>query len=106
MANFDQNILLEAHNAFSGQGISLKHEEKCGCFYCLEIFFSSEIVDWSDDKNGRTAWCPECGIDSILLESSGFPITLDFMEAMHRHWFYSEEMHPDINAVRNRGQGK
>jgi len=61
-------------------------EQACGCFYCKAIFRSTEIRDWIEDKAG-TAVCPHCGIDSVIGESSGFPITPEFLERMHRYWF-------------------
>lgn len=70
---------------------ALKKDSVCGCFYCLRIFDPSEIEEWiiADnpiDKNG-TAICPHCGIDSVIGESSGFPITTDFLRGMKKCWF-------------------
>ncbi len=66
----------------------LSKDKKCGCFYCLKIFDPKEIIDWcyyvSDED---TAICPYCGIDSIIGESSGFPITEEFLKKMHNYWF-------------------
>jgi hypothetical protein len=36
----------------------------CGCFFCLRTYPSSEIVDFTDQ--GKTAFCPHCGIDAVL----------------------------------------
>ena len=42
--------------------------------------------DLADDL--WTALCPECGIDSVIGDRSGFPITQPtFLADMHRHWF-------------------
>ena len=59
--------------------------EKCGCFYCLTIFKPSEITEWTDW--GKTPICPYCGIDSILVSKSGYPVEKEFLEKMHSHWF-------------------
>lgn len=57
---------------------------KCGCFYCLKIFEPKEIEEYIEDDNELdrygTAICPYCGIDSVISESSGYPITEDFFE--------------------------
>lgn len=51
-----------------------------------ELCFNlSQITDWCDDEN--TALCPYCGMDSILGESSGFPINEQFLIGMHKEWF-------------------
>jgi len=71
---------------------STDHREKilkdnvCGCFYCLSIFSPSQIEEWVEDISG-TAICPHCGIDSIIGEGSGYPITKEFLSKMHDHWF-------------------
>lgn len=61
-------------------------DEKCGCFYCLTIFNPKEILDWVDDISA-TAICPYCGVDSIIGESSGYPITKEFLSEMHNYSF-------------------
>jgi hypothetical protein len=57
----------------------------CGCFCCLETFIPDEITDWTDE--GDTALCPNCGIDSVIGDASGFPVTPEFLAAMERRWF-------------------
>jgi hypothetical protein len=51
----------------------------------LKIFSPTEITDWCD--NEETAICPHCGIDSVIGESSGIPITKLFLKGMHKEWF-------------------
>lgn len=70
--------LRAAHEAARFNKEILARDGKCGCFYCLRIFSSSEIEEWCpelDDGEKVTAICPYCGIDSVIGESSGFPIT-------------------------------
>ena len=80
-----------AHRFSNNLKPELEKDIKCGCFYCLTIFEPSEIEEWiiADnpcDKRG-TAICPHCGIDSVIGESSGFPITTEFLLKMKKHWF-------------------
>lgn len=82
---------IKAHEYSSNHMAQLKKDKKCGCFYCLEIFSPDEITDWligpiRIDENG-TAICPHCGIDSVIGESSGYPITKEFLTKMKKHWF-------------------
>ena len=65
----------------------LEQDSKCGCFYCLDIFHSSEIKEWLYWDNGHTALCPYYGIDSAISESSGYPITKEFLKKMKNYWF-------------------
>jgi hypothetical protein len=56
----------------------------CGCFYCLATFSPREITDWIGEDTAR---CPKCGIDSVLGDRSGFPISAEFLTSMQAHWF-------------------
>jgi hypothetical protein len=51
------------------------------------IFDPAEIDEWIIEDRLGTAICPYCGIDSVIGESSGYPITAEFMSAMHKEWF-------------------
>ena len=58
-----------------------------GCFYCRAIYPPAEITEWVDDVTGETAICPRCGIDSVIGDASGYPVTDDFLTRMNTHWF-------------------
>jgi hypothetical protein len=76
---------ISAQHWSSYNRLTFGKSELCGCFYCLEVFPSSEITDWTD--NGDTALCPNCGIDSVIGSGSGYPIQREFLSKMHDHWF-------------------
>ena len=78
--------IIQAHNYSTNNKPSLQQDNKCGCFYCLKIFNPKEIKEWIEDSKG-TAICPYCGVDSIIGESSGYPITKEFLQRMYDHWF-------------------
>ena len=80
------NSVRAAHAFCSNNRNSLQKDSLCGCFYCLSIFRPSEITEWIDEKDD-TALCPLCGIDSVIGESSGFPITKEFLTEMNKYWF-------------------
>ena len=78
--------LIEAHRFHANNKSMLMKDNKCGCFFCLEIFHPTEIKEWVNDTDG-TAICPYCGIDSVIGESSGYPISRDFLSEMKQYWF-------------------
>lgn len=80
-----ENQYKEAHRFSSYHRIELEKDSICGCFYCLKIYSPSEINEWWD--NEKTAVCPYCGIDSVIGESSGFPITEQFLTGMNKKMF-------------------
>ena len=77
---------IKAHEFSSDHKEQILKDEKCGCFFCLRIFNPNEIVDWIEDEKG-TAICPYCGIDSVIGESSGYPITKEFLKKMKEYYF-------------------
>lgn len=62
-----------------------KTHHRCGCFYCLNQYDSSAIIEWTDNK--RTALCPFCQIDSVLYENTKYPLTSSLLEQMEKFWF-------------------
>ncbi len=83
---------MESAHVFSGNHKpELEKDRTCGCYYCLRVFSPTEITEWLVDDNPidsrGTAVCPYCGVDSVIGESSGFPITSEFLSEMHDAWF-------------------
>ena len=70
---------------------SIRHREEilanetCGCFYCFAIYPPSAVTEWIDEE--QTALCPKCPVDSVIGSASGYPITREFLQRMHDHWF-------------------
>lgn len=80
--------LEHAHTFCTNNRESLLKDSLCGCFYCLEIYSPKKIQDWIDEGD-KTALCAHCGIDSVIGESSGYPITKEFLTEMQKYWFES-----------------
>ena len=82
---------IEAHKFSNNHMAQLKQDSVCGCFYCKKIFDPAEIFFWltgdNDCDREGTALCPYCGVDSVIGESSGFPITSEFLAQMRQYWF-------------------
>lgn len=82
----DKKQLKDAHKFCANHKDALQKDKICGCFYCLQIFSPTEIIEWLKDTKG-TAICPYCGIDSVIGEHSGYPITKEFLLEMNKYWF-------------------
>ena len=84
---------VQAHKHSMGNRDEILSSERCGCFYCLEIFLPKEVKEWIDEKKGvgQTALCPRCGIDSVIGSRSGYPITAKFLQLMKEYWFVSQK---------------
>lgn len=79
--------LIAAHRFCTANREMLEQNSKCACFYCKRIFDPKKITEWIDDRDGQTAVCPYCYIDSVIGESAGYPLSGWFIEEMHRYWF-------------------
>ena len=77
---------VDAHAFSINHRGQLETDKICGCFYCCRMFEPREIREWVKDISG-TALCPYCGIDSVIGESSGYPITKEFLTQMKQYWF-------------------
>jgi hypothetical protein len=76
---------ITAHKSSSSHRSQLEASLSCGCFHCLAIFSPRAIEEWVDDET--TAMRPKCGIDSVIGDASGYPVTEPFLKRMQRHWF-------------------
>lgn len=79
-----------AHRFSSSNRASLVASQKCGCFYCLAIYSPEEIQEWIDEDSfgvRQTAMCARCGIDSVIADASGSPMTDEFLRRMNAMWF-------------------
>lgn len=75
----------DAHRFSHHHREALERDRVCGCFFCIKVFNPKEIREWTDDN--QTAICPYCGVDSLIGESSGFPMTVPFLKKMKEDWF-------------------
>src|SRR5687768_14822148 len=86
MRDNGRSDIIDAHTHTVAHRAELAGSQLAGCFYCCEIFEPKEIEDWVDD--GKCALCPKCGIDSVIGDASGFPVTdKKFLKDMHEFWF-------------------
>jgi hypothetical protein len=94
MAEYD---LMAAHKHSSRHRDEIAMSSLCGCFSCLDTYAPSEIVEWTD--GGTSAICPHCGIDSVIGDASGLPVTSpEFLGAMSDRWFGTTVGLGDVNG--------
>ncbi len=77
----------QAHAHCTANRAAVQASTMCGCFCCGAVFPPAHITHWLADRNGDTACCPQCRIDAVLGDASGYPLTVEFLAAMRRMWF-------------------
>lgn len=87
---------LDSIHRFCSQNRALQLiSDRAGCFYCLELFASTDVVDWIDGRlietgslsDGVTAICPRCGIDAVLFSAAPIDLDTALLRAMRSYWF-------------------
>lgn len=79
----------EAHELCSKNKEALSKADKCGCFFCERIFDPKEVYEYLSGED--TAFCPHCGIDSVIPENDKYPLTPEFLKLMREYWFWFNE---------------
>jgi len=78
--------LKSAHDRSFRNKPNIEVSSMCGCFFCGKTCKPSEIKEWV--RRDDTAICPRCGIDSLIGDASGLPVTdVPFLRDMFDHWF-------------------
>ncbi len=96
----DRAALLDEIKAHSqGNEIEIVQSKDCGCFFCRHTFSARDVQEWIDDENGVTALCPECGMDAVVGDASGYPITKELMKEMNLAFFSIDVMKDDPKAA-------
>lgn len=75
----------------------VKESTQSGCFYCLKIFPSSNVNDWSGEAPRLTALCPHCGYDTVLADDGSYKFSAELLQAMKDEFFYE----PTADEVNN-----
>lgn len=64
---------------------TVQESQACGCYQCLAVVSTEDIVTWTDDN--KTALCPECGCDCLVPQSHGLPLDRDTLSQLKQYWF-------------------
>ena len=76
--------LEDAHRHSVRNRGKIEQSSQCGCFSCNRLFLPSEVEDYIDE--GETALCPYCGVDAVIRDASGFQLSEEFLQSMHKRW--------------------
>lgn len=68
---------------------AVRESEIAACLYCKTTMNVEEICEYIvENVEEKTALCPKCGIDVIVPDVSGFPITdVMWLEDVHLHFY-------------------
>ena len=75
-----RTIIERAPCLSSGNADSIREHQKCGCYFCVRVFDSKDVTEFTD--NG-SAICPNCGTDALLPGVTD----LSVLESASERWF-------------------
>src|SRR5439155_18943854 len=81
-----RECLRRLHQHSSHNRSEIEASERCGCFYCEQIFAPSSVRDWYENEVETTAACPRCGIDSVIGDAAA-SMRPSLLIEMHAYWF-------------------
>jgi hypothetical protein len=87
MTIFTFRELDTAHKKCSENEELVLNAKSCACFHCLRHFNPTDIKDFAGDATRRTAFCPTCGVDSILADLKLHKVPDDLLAAMQEEYF-------------------
>ena len=77
--------LRAAWEASYGSRRFVRGSRNAGCFCCLAQFPAREVVEFT--AGDETPICPKCGVDSVILDASGWRPTKILLSRMEARWF-------------------
>jgi hypothetical protein len=88
MKKYSIQQITKAHKLCFANKEFVQKSKLCGCFNCCSIYPASHVISWTQESNnqGVTAWCPNCGIDSVIGDAS-HEINEEFLSQMNHSWF-------------------
>lgn len=91
-SQFTEAYLEQAHKHTMSNEQEANRSHTCTCMYCGYQFDPTQATPehlWDEGPaRERTLACPMCGIDAVLADASGFPVTdPEFIRACTEQWF-------------------
>ena len=80
-----------------GNDLEILHSEKCSCIFCRHTINARDVQDWISDDRGVTAICPECGMDALVGDASGYHFDHETLKDLNLAFFGEDymERHPE-----------
>lgn len=87
---------IEIHKHASNNEIEILKSTTCSCFFCRQSYSARTVNDWINDDRGVTAICPECGMDAVIGDASGYHLDKAELKEMNLEYYGEDymEKHP------------
>lgn len=91
-SKFTEDYFKQAHTHTMFNETEARQSSVCTCFYCGYQFAphtakQEDVWEEAEDKDNTLA-CPMCGIDAVIGDASGFPVTdPEFIQGCTEYFF-------------------
>ncbi len=89
--------LSELFDHTTNNDLEILQSHKCSCLFCRHTIDAREVQDWVNDEQGVSAICPECGMDTLIGDASGYSFTKEELREINTTYFGEDfmERHPE-----------
>lgn len=88
MTAYTEKYLAAFHRRSLKNQEAIQGAKQVGCFQCCKIFPASEVTEFTENGQSADAWCPKCGIDSIIVDDGVNEFTPELIQALYERYFY------------------
>lgn len=77
--------------------LEILQSHKCSCLFCRHTIDARDVQDWINDDQGVSAICPECGMDTLIGDASGYSFSKEELREINLTYFGEDfmERHPE-----------
>jgi TPR repeat protein len=85
----------------SDNEIEILKSKTCSCLFCRQTYDARKVSDWVNDERGVTAICPECGMDAVVGDGGGEPLSHEELKELNLAYYGEDymEKHPAAAAT-------
>ncbi len=87
MTAYTEKYLAAFHRRSLKNREAIQAAEQVGCFQCCKIFPASDVTEFTENGQSADAWCPKCGIDSIIVDDGVSEFTPELIQALNQRYF-------------------
>lgn len=81
----EEDLMCYAYRFSYNNKSSIEKSHICGCFHCCETFPAESVTEFIGTEN--TAFCPCCGIDSVIADADWKDLSPEFLDKMNLRYF-------------------
>ena len=97
--NQDPNEIFKEYAKHSRDNeLEILQSHECGCYFCRHMFSARDVSDWVEENQHVMALCPECGMDTVIGDSSGVPLSKEMLKEMNE-FFYGKDKDIDDESA-------